>query len=211
MGEQDSDSDDDGGVVQSASAMEVVSPWEIRRRALEADARSRTQSRVGSRIVSRAQSTRGSRSSSRADLEGLQGMTGLQMTPGKMTSAVEDYFGTYEGDAVNEAAEAYQLEDKEGHIDEDEAEVAKLTGGKSLGLGSWVDGFMNWVLYDDVEDERLRQEKIQRKEENPSLSVAGSERAVNNEGEEAEAVNAEEGGILKDAKWLLGVASKIVF
>jgi len=141
------------------------------------------------------------------------------MTPGlQMTSAVEDYFGTQaaanEVGAEEETEESYQLEDDGGHVDEDEAEVAKLTGGKSLGLGSWVDGFMNWVLYDDVEEERLRQEKSKMKEKNQSITGGGQipgETTVNNDREEVEAADAGEGGILKDAGWLLGIASRILF
>jgi len=131
-----------------------------------------------------------------------------------MTSAVEDYFGTQAANGVaaeDEPEESYQLEDKDGDIDEDEAEVAKLTGGKSLGLGSWVDGFMNWVLYDDVEEERLRQEKSKMKEKNAGSGRVPGERIVINDSEEVESASVGEGGILKDARWLLGVASKIVF
>jgi len=132
-----------------------------------------------------------------------------------MTSAVEDYFGTQAAAngvaAEDEPEESYQLEDKDGAIDEDEAEIAKLTGGKSLGLGSWVDGFMNWVLYDDVEEERLRQEESKMKEKNAGSSQVPGERIVINDSEEVESASVGEGGILKDARWLLGVASKIVF
>jgi len=132
-----------------------------------------------------------------------------------MTSAVEDYFGVGVNEEESVEEESYQLEDRNQRIDEDEAEVAKLAGAKTLGLGSWVDGFMNWVLFDDVEEERLRREKSKLKEAKPYLGASSSQtpgrQTVSKADTEVERADTGTGGMLKDVAWLLGAASKIIF
>lgn len=220
MGDEDSDSDSDTGRggIKSAGTDEVVTPWEARRRALEADARSRTQSRAASRVASRAQSTRGSRSSSRAALD--RPPAGLAMTPGRTAvNAVDDYFGAGavdedDVDVEEEVDELYRTQDQGREGDEDEREVAKLTGVKTLGLGSWVDGLMNWILYDDVEEERVRLEKSQRmvrdSYRSKSAQMSGISEGSASEGSEVSGPGGE-GGVVKDAMWLFGTASKLIF
>jgi len=207
--------EDEDGREQFGGNGDRATPWEVRRRRLELDARSRSRvaSARTSRVPSRAQSTRASRSNSGV------GMDGLGMTSGRALQVEErDYFGKMvedldhdDPDELEDSVEAlYNVEDEGLDADEEEDELARLTKERSFGLGSFVDRFMAWTIFspsngnDDTDEPSLREEDKEARFDmsgNPTKAPAKYQ----------EGTSVADGGGWKDMVWLFGVAVAVLF
>jgi len=191
----------------------VVTPWEVRRRRLELDARSRSRAASArtSRVPSRVQSARASRRNSGVGMEGL-GMTGSQ----GLEVEEDDYFGGKveypQDDDANELEDdveaLHHVEDEGLDADEDEVELARLTKERSFGLGSYVDRFMAWTIF-SPSNENEHGEGRSKQDKDIMLDTSIASTKVSDDHQED--TLAADGAGWKDMIWLFGVAVTVLF
>jgi hypothetical protein len=198
--------------------IEAVTPWEVRRRRLELDARSRSRagSARGSRVPSRVQSARASRSNSGVRVEGLGVARGLGMTSGQgLQVEEEDYFGGKvedvrddDVDELEDSVEAlYNVEDEGMEAEEDEDELARLTEERSFGLGPFVDRFMAWTIFSPSNE---NEDRDRHSEQDKDASLDMSRDTTSVPADPQESTSATEGAGWKDMVWLFGVAVSVL-
>ncbi|KAF2745740.1 hypothetical protein M011DRAFT_371753, partial [Sporormia fimetaria CBS 119925] len=186
---------------------------------------SRTQSRMQSRVPSARTSRRGSRVGSRVDL-----MTTIPHS----AMEYEDEENPFDTAAVEPDFVSGSSDDED-----DEEEVARLARETGFGLGGWMDRLIGWTLFSvdedgesdedeaeedsvglgsqvqSAEDLKLKREvEIKRKKMEREAVLAAAKSNVEAQSrrvgrKEVEALE-EEGGVWKDAAWLLGVATKVI-
>ena len=178
-------------------------------------------SRLTSRNTSRAASRRQSRQGSRVE---LRTPTGLRTPIRGLTAG--GYFGDVD---MGEGTDEPDFVDPSEHLQvekQDEDEVARLTQERDSGLGSWVDKFIGFSLFNVEEDreesadeavegesaEEARRRRLaemtRRKEEKEQL-IAKQQASEGGGPVQVERPKDEQGG-WQDAAWLLSVASKIL-
>jgi hypothetical protein len=137
--------------------------------------------------------------------------------------AVEGYF-----DDVAMEPDFVDKTEKEGITDDEE--VAKLSKDQGFGLGTLVDRFVGWPLFnvdEDTEDEAVVEEEeddsagtreelqkrkaaqLQRRKEQLAKAASSSASATGQR-REAQRRGADDEGGWQDAAWLLSVASKVL-
>lgn len=179
---------------------------------------SRKASRAASRAASRVNSPKSSRRGSRA------GSTVQFVMPvDTRMPAVEGYF-----DDVAMEPDFVDKTEKEGITDDEE--VAKLSKDQGFGLGTLVDRFVGWPLFnvdEDTEDEAVVEEEeddsagtreelqkrkaAQLKRRKEQLAKAASSSAsATGQRKEFQRRGADDEGGWQDAAWLLSVASKVL-
>ena len=186
-----------------------------RRNSILASAGIKSKSRGGSRTNSRIMSRVGSRVNLSAGL-------GRSM-PGEMDRRA-DYFANMRVDYADQAMVDGEEDDDSGsELDEfEEDELKKLVWGRVGGWVDWAVGWMDWRDGLEGVDEEESDEMASGQEKSEMQEGLKQRRkkkaAINLDGAQADAVSdasvipspPETAGIVGDAKWLIGIASKLI-